>query len=69
MWKSIATPACSSSGIQRDQVLKHFWGWTATLANLPWPLFFKEGKFLPLAKGGQEGFFDAIRDRIYEKDH
>jgi len=25
------------------------------LENLPWPLFAKEGKFLPFAKGGKEG--------------
>jgi len=27
--------------------------------NLPCPLFFKEGEFLPWAKGGKEGFYPA----------
>lgn len=29
--------------------------------NLPPPLFSKEGYILPLAKGGQEGFFDNVK--------
>ncbi len=28
--------------------------------NLPYPLFSKEGEFLPLAKGGQEGFLKMM---------
>jgi hypothetical protein len=28
--------------------------------NLPPPLFSKEGQFLPLAKGGEEGFYNKF---------
>jgi hypothetical protein len=31
-------------------------GKTYCSQNLPYPLFAKEGKFLPFVKGGEEGF-------------
>ena len=31
--------------------------WTQFSENLPPPLFIKEGLFLPLEKGGREGFY------------
>jgi hypothetical protein len=32
------------------------------LKNLPLPLFAKEGNFLPLEKGGKEGFYKQCID-------
>jgi hypothetical protein len=33
---------------------------TYSSENLPSPLFSKEGEFLPLAKGGKEGFIFSV---------
>ena len=39
------------------------------LQNLPWPLFSKEGEFLPLAKGGQEGILrDLMSSSLLRED-
>jgi hypothetical protein len=35
------------------------------LKNLPSPLFAKEGKFLPLEKGGEEGFMQQCMLNLF----
>ena len=41
------------SGLTKESIID----WTQFSENLPSPLFAKEGLFLPLEKGGREGFY------------
>jgi hypothetical protein len=48
---------CKTVGLIQPLTKESIIDWTQFSENLPPPLFVKEGLFLPLEKGGREGFY------------